>query len=370
MPMDEAKKKLLYDACSGNDYETFIGNWDISEIDTALDDQGNTALHIAASHDHADLVRFLLLCHASPTKRNNEEKTPEEMASDDEIKEMFKAEIRPSPTTEAENRFVGNPDELEPIEWLDSYNNAYRIAYENHEHMKRWITRVPLRKLLDELRNNYIQKMKFSTDGNLEKIIEFIDEAIKKNDLIKLITLYTNPIPFCSRLNEDLAKLGSDFRFVSTQLDSPDNEAPKDLGQYIFASLLVNHQAFRRFQKTAKTYRGMNVYEQDLKEYAENKIVITRSFLSTSKKRSVAEIYLGFEDSAKGPAVMCIYNVSNPRSSLHIQRYSRFPIEAEVLIVPFVAFKITSVKKEIVKRAGKDQTLTTIELVECEQNPK
>ncbi|CAF1504791.1 unnamed protein product [Adineta ricciae] len=362
-------KKTLYDACYIGNYEAFTENWVISEINTALDDQGNTALHIAAWRGHEDIVIILLLYHASRTVTNNEGKTPEEMTSNDRIQETFKAPIRPAPATEAENRFVGNPNELEPIEWLDSYNNAYRIAYENHEHMKRWITRVPLNKLLKELKSGYIENMEFSTDDNRKEAIRLIDEAIQKN-LISLIKLYTGTTLFCTRLNTDLAKLGSDFRFVSTQLDSPDNEPPKNLGQYIFASLLVNHQVFRDFRKTAKTYRGMNVCEQDVKEYAENKIVITRSFLSTSKKRSVAEVYSGFPHSTEGQALMCIYNVSNPRSSLHIQRYSRFPIEAEVLIVPFVAFKITSVKEKKVKEAGKDRTLTTIELVECEQNPK
>ena len=76
MPMDETKKKFLYDACSGNDYETFIGNWDSSEIDTVLDDQGNTALHIATSHNHKDLVLLLLLCHANReiTNKRSEER--------------------------------------------------------------------------------------------------------------------------------------------------------------------------------------------------------------------------------------------------------------------------------------------------------
>ena len=129
----------------------------------------------------------------------------------------------------------------------------------------------------------------------------------------------------CKQLNSDLAKLGSDFRFVRTRLDHPDNEPPKDLGQYIYASILINHRVFQKYQHTSTTFRGMTITSQDLQPYAMGKIITTRSFLSTSKNRTVAEIYIGFKDIINNPPVMYIYKVSNPRSSLYIKSISEFP---------------------------------------------
>jgi hypothetical protein len=114
----------------------------------------------------------------------------------------------------------------------------------------------------------------------------------------------------------------------------------------------------------------MIITSQDLEAYAMGKIVITRSFLSTSKNRAVAEFYLGFGDTINRPPVICIYKVSNPRSSLCIESFSEFPEEEEVLIVPFIAFEITAVKSVTMKSEGIEHLMKEIELVECGPNPK
>jgi hypothetical protein len=182
--------------------------------------------------------------------------------------------------------------------------------------------------------------------------------------------VYTGTSKLCTRLNNDLANLGSDFRFVSTRLDYPDNEPPKDLGQYIYASLLINYSVFRSYRHASTTFRGMNITSQDLKAYEMGKIVITRSFLSTSKNREMAEFFLGFGDIINHPPVICIYKVSNPRSSLCVELFSDFPEEKEVLIVPFIAFEITAVKPVTMKREGIEYLVNEIELVECGPNPR
>jgi hypothetical protein len=363
------KKKLLYDACCKNDYTTLRGDLIISAINTPLDDQGNTALHIATLHGHADIIRLLLRYHASRTSLNNEGKTPEQMTSDEAIKKTFQIPFRSLPNA-SENHYVADKLEVEPIEWLDSYRNAYRISYENHEHMKRWITKVPLKKLLEAIIKDYIDKMDFPADKTRTTIKDLLESAIEENNPLPLAMVYTGNSGLCTRLNKDLAKLGSDFRFVSTRLDYPDNEPPKNLGQYIYASLMINHTVFRRYQYASKTFRGMVITAEDLEAYAMGKIVITRSFLSTSKNRKTAEVFLGRGHVVDRPQVMCIYNVSNPRSSLCIEAFSEFPEEEEVLIVPFIAFEITAVKQVMMKEEGIEHQVQEIELVECGPNPK
>ena len=367
--LDVQTKKLLYDACCNNDWTTLRENLIISGINTPLDDQGNTALHIATRQGYPDIIRLLLRYHASRTVSNNEGKTPEQMTSDDAITKLYQIPYRP-PANTTENRFVADKLEVEPIEWLDSYRNAYRISYENHEHMKRWITKVPLKKLLEEIDKGYIDKLDFPLEETRTNIKTQLQYAIEENNPLPLAMVYTGTSKLCTRLNNDLAKLGSDFRFVSTRLDYPDNEPPKDLGQYIYASLLVNHIVFRSYRHVSTTFRGMNITLQDLEAYAMGKIIITRSFLSTSKNRHTAEFFLGFDDISNRPPVICIYKVSNPRSSLWVESFSSFPEEEEVLIVPFIAFEITAVKQVTMKTEGVEHLVKEIELVECGPNPK
>jgi hypothetical protein len=223
------KKRLLYDACCNNDSTTVRRDPIISAINTALDDQGNTALHIATLHGHADIIRLLLRYHPSRTSLNHEGKTPEQMTSDEAIKKTFQIPFRSLPNA-SENHYVADKLEVEPIEWLDSYRNAYRISYENHEHMKRWITKVPLKKLLEAIIKDYIDKMDFPADTTRTSVKDLLQYSIDENNSLPLAMVYTGNSGLCTRLNKDLAKLGSDFHFVSTRLDYPDNEPPRNLG--------------------------------------------------------------------------------------------------------------------------------------------
>lgn len=367
--LDVQTKKLLYDACCNNDWTTFRENLIISDINTSLDDQGNTALHLATRHGQPDIIHLLLRYHANREVLNNEGKTPEQMTSDNTVLKLYQIPVRPLPSA-TENQFVAKELEVEPIEWLDSYRNAYRISFENHEHMKRWITKIPLKNLLEAIDENYIDKLDFPAEKTRTAIKKQLQYAIEENNPLPLAMIYTGTSKLCTRLNKDLAKLGSDFRFVSSRLDYPDNEPPKDFGQYIYASLLINHTVFQIYRHASRTFRGMIITSQDLKAYEMKKVVITRSFLSTSKARDVAELFLGFTDTINYPPVMCIYNVSNPRSSLCIESFSDFADEQEVLIVPFIAFEITAVTDVTMTREGITYLIKEIELMECGPNPK
>jgi hypothetical protein len=214
--LDAQTEKLLYDACCNNDWTTLRENLVISNINAPLDDQGNTALHLATRHGQPDIIRLLLRYHASRTVLNNEGKTPEQMTSDDTVAKLYQIPVRPLPDA-TENHFVGKQPDLEPIEWLDSYRNAYRISFENHQHMKRWITKVPLKKLLEEIDKGYLDKLVFPAEGTKTSLREQLQYGIDENNPLPLAIMYTGTSGLCTRLNTDLAKLGSDFRFVSTR---------------------------------------------------------------------------------------------------------------------------------------------------------
>jgi hypothetical protein len=131
----------------------------------------------------------------------------------------------------------------------------------------------------------------------------------------------------------------------------------------------MNHPIFHPYFKTGTTYRGMSMTRGELEQYKEGDIVLTRSFLSTSKDENVAKFFMPDDDNKKQAdeeklPVMCIYKVVNPRSSLYIEELSNFPDEKEVLIVPFAVFRITKIDGV----SNNENLPVIINLEECDSN--
>jgi hypothetical protein len=349
----------FYSACMEGDLKKARANFIYSSLNRA-DNDGNTPLHIVSSKGYIELIELLFRYHADRTVKNKAGLIAEQMAKDDKIKDLFKTQMKPETDSK---HFVGSMTE---VEWLDNYKNAYRIAYENREHMKRWLLKVPLKKLLNEMNIGYIDKMEFSSPKSKQEIQDYLKPVIESGVLGGLVRAYSSGgTGFCTKLNYDLAEIGSNFRFLSTQnlFNSGylDNEAPKGLGQHIYAAILINHPFFQPYYHAGTTYRGMNITPDELAEYKIDNIVLTRSFLSTSKTENVAELFKITDGNqpvnAEGKQpVVCVYKVINPRSSLYIEEMSVFPEEEEVLILPFVVFRITKIDGSI------------INLEECDSN--
>ncbi|CAF3100009.1 unnamed protein product [Rotaria sp. Silwood2] len=288
------------------------------------------------------------------------------MAPRDSIKKLLVNDMRLSgDDNEPERRFVSSETDLDVIEWIDAYPNAHRIAYENHKDMERWLTKISFVKLLEELDHGYIDKIEFSTNENRITIKSYIEKAIVEQTALPLVTAYTEATSFFSHINRDLAKLGSDFRFESTrallQLGYRDDEPPKGMGPHIFAAILIYHPSLQPYYHIGKTYRGMSITTNDLECYVIGKIFMTRSFLSTTKNREVADIFLNVSHRESNRPVICIYNTRNPHSSLYIARLSKFQDEEEVLILPFVIFRVNAIRQVI---TDDNSNVTEIELEE------
>jgi hypothetical protein len=139
--------------------------------------------------------------------------------------------------------------------------------------------------------------------------------------------------------------LGSDFRFEDHDVKKyRDDEPPSGFGQYLFAAVIIHHPIFAPFYYCGTTYRGMNLSQADFNEYVPGARILTRSFLSTSKSVHPVSVYLQFNALDIVP-VICIYRTiqSLPATSLAIAKLSAIPIEDEVLIFPFVAFRVMKV---------------------------
>jgi hypothetical protein len=64
---------------------------------------------------------------------------------------------------------------------------------------------------------------------------------------------------------------------------------------------------------------------------------------------------------------MCIYHIKHQRTALHIENASQYANEGEVLIMPYTVFKIKNVEHITLSSLPKGDSMTQIELEECQQ---
>lgn len=353
----------LYVACENNDIVQVRQLLQTLAKDE-LNEQGpnnRTALHIAALHGHTEILELLLA-------NQNIDRTIKNQYGN-----LAKDEVSDQLTYLFDRILVINDDDddddiEESIEWFDAYKNAYRIACENHTHLKRWLTKVSFDRLVNEIDTGYIDNINFDLDKIDQKTLikNYMKQAIENNDPLPIVRAYTEKTRFVTKLNEDLATNGSDFRFqISFAMMNTifsDSDPPKGFGHYIFVAILSHHHKLKQYRHyTGITYRGMNVKKSDLDQYEEGKLILTRTFLSSSINQQIANNFL-IDNSMNligNHRVICIYHIRNPTTTLDLHTISTYPNENEILIMPFMVFKITNIKRNL-------DDITYIELDECE----
>jgi hypothetical protein len=120
-------------------------------------------------------------------------------------------------------------------------------------------------------------------------------------------------------------------------------------------------------------YRGSVIDSESVLEgYQKDATIITTTFLSTSKDLDVAEM---FRDSGSDPtkasqiSLLCKYNLHNyQRTALDMKTISQFPVEEEVLIYPYVPFRILSFTKKIIEQTGRQQIEVDLEEIGDDTN--
>ena len=119
----------------------------------------------------------------------------------------------------------------------------------------------------------------------------------------------------------------------------------------------------------------------DLQRYRVNYTLMTKSFLSSSIDRQIAELFLCQKESVQPQTVpstrktldglsiktwvMCIYHIKYPRSALHIEDASQYPNEGEILIMPYTVFQVKRINQVKLSDSSDEQFITEIELEEC-----
>ncbi|MDR1139750.1 MAG: ankyrin repeat domain-containing protein [Rickettsiales bacterium] len=82
----------------------FVGEKDVDINKT--DNKSDTALHLAAEHGHTKIVKALLDARADPSLKNKEGKTPRDLATDENVKQLLE---------EAENKRVADRENVHSI---------------------------------------------------------------------------------------------------------------------------------------------------------------------------------------------------------------------------------------------------------------
>jgi len=333
----------FYLACRDGNIEIVKNLLPLMSIEqiNCFEPNGSTALHAASYHGHTEIVRLLLISGASRSLRNlRYNLTPYEEARNDDIRRLFSRINFPT-----QARFIGSSSKTE---W--SLDTSYAAEWKIH--LSTLLQpKLSFQEIILFLQENYLKNYVNLSSRELEKIIFFFHHAYENNDASFIVQAYTSPTQFYAIVNNHLAEyLLKCFRF---------DEEQSIIEQCVahLASIFIHRSELRSMAFTGTVYRGLLLFQSDLEIYTENKRLLNKSFLSTSKEPSVASIYAGCGDQNKMRTTvdktplqytaLCIYKIRNPNTALDISNISEIPFEYEILIMPLCAFQVQSVRKDI-----------------------
>ncbi|CAF2061996.1 unnamed protein product [Rotaria magnacalcarata] len=190
----------------------------------------------------------------------------------------------------------------------------------------------------------------FPINDTLNKTLEkYLENARLYNDPKYIISAYTCHSEFSKRLNAHLATNAYHFiKLYCTILNCPTLHLTKD---YVDAfTYIIFHPKLKEYRvKNEKVYRGSVFDDENLiKELQPGKIILTTTYLSTTRDPEVAEFFCAVDrNDSKKISVFCTFALHNTPgcSALDIGKLSQFAAEEEILLLRYVPFKIVSVKR-------------------------
>ncbi|CAF0833924.1 unnamed protein product [Adineta steineri] len=327
----------FYCFCRNNEIEAVIALLPTLTLDEVnqTEPNGSTALHAAAYHGNQEIVKLLLAKGAQRTIKNLYGCTPYDEAKTDNIKKLF--EQGNETRAESEIRFVG--EKGPSFEWIFVKSDPSRYASFNRTSLLECGSDEDFQRLCRGIQQHYInEKGPLADVEGIKEIRLFFDEAIKENDPTQIVRAYTAPTEFYTRLNKDMSQLPTHWSGRKHERN--------------IASIMMFHPVFQTLSFTGETYRGMIMSLDDLKEYVVDSVFMNKTFLSTSKERTQAEHFTASHVSSTVFQVICKYSIKYTGTALAIETISKFPDEKEVLILPYAAFKVKSIKNSIKNASG------------------
>ncbi|CAF3410523.1 unnamed protein product [Rotaria socialis] len=348
MTRKNADMSELYSCCRNNDInrvKELVKTLTLNEIDR-IEPNGSTALHVASYYGHTEIVRLLLERGASRSIRNSHGYTPEIESRTHEVKQLF---LRKNEN----DRYVCHSGQ---IQWMKSDENIHREAEK-----WRWIIKHSwegrnLDCLVHEIQTDFID-VEFKESQQFEIIQKFFNQARQEMDPISLIKAYTAETDFYKHLNKQLAIVGGNFKSANSDVNR--------CGIKCYLQVIFTHRDFDRLSYIGESYRGMSIFKHDLDQYEVGSQIMNNSFLSTSSDYRVAEKFAldNIDKNQEKYTAICTYKIQNVRTALSIMEISEYENEKEVLVMPYTAFRVISIRTNSTNQ--NDQPDFLIDLEEC-----
>jgi hypothetical protein len=288
----------------------------LEEIDQ-VQANGSTALHAACFYSQTEIVKLLLAKGASRSIRNSHNSLPYDEIETEEIKKLF---MRQSTTRFANDGSV-YMDWMKCDATTEQLANGYRVRQSGLEGKSK-TTEQRIKCIKDQL-----------SPTKKDRTRTFLTQA--QTDPCCLLRAYTVESDFYVKLNKDL----STQRF----------EQGTNFGITYFIDFFYNNPAFENLSFKGKIYRVMSISHDDLKQYSVGGKVRNKVFMSTTKDRKIAEeLATKAANNSHKPvkvSALCTYEIINNRTALDIEQISEYRHEREVLIGPYTAFKITTIRQ-------------------------
>ncbi|CAF1472419.1 unnamed protein product, partial [Adineta steineri] len=217
----------------------------------------------------------------------------------------------------------------------------------------------------------YLEDIKSEELGDMNKIIADFEKARTTDNPAPVLRAYSRSHGFSQQLNKDMAKnTYHALALYCTPLNCNVLARIHD-GIQAFVAILFHPKLKDYLCRGVFTiYRGATIDSEELLEGYENEsTIITTTFLSTSKCPGVAEMFSSLDPTKQSQiSLLCRYTIHNyRRTALDMAEFSKFPHEEEVLIYPYVPFRIVSFTKTTLEPTG--QKRIEVELEEINDIP-
>ncbi|CAF1594474.1 unnamed protein product, partial [Didymodactylos carnosus] len=273
---------VFYNACRDNDIKLvkeLLPNMTIAQINH-VEPNGNTALHIATQNEHKEIIELLLNVGISRSIQNQNEQTAYSIAPNTDIKHLFERFTQELPSDETNSEFDGENRFVSKIRWIDANPHADFEATKQRNLLIKYGTNPKFHFLVNFARQYYIDEELKDIQG-IDQIRYFFDKAEEEQNPVYLLKAYTAETGFYTALNRHLA---------AAQLEGT-GPIDSNRGRAYILGIITHHPYFARFNFTGESYRGMKLDEYDLQQYVIGSRIMTKTFLSTSKDREMAEVF-------------------------------------------------------------------------------
>ena len=259
------------------------------------------------------------------------------------------------------------------IEWSSTSNSLIRKRQNFHEQIALYksydirhsVITIQIVEIIQYYIKEYLVREENLSENYINKLEECFQNAIRQqNYFIYFIKAYTMSGNFHRILNKHLSLYIIDYFDPSIFISQPGKYRLINCLAHI-VGLSFNYPHRHQYRFKGMTYRGLMLNEDDLRCYTIDNFILNRSFVSTSKDRTVAIVFSGFERNHDSTQISVLfkYKIESDTIGFDIERISSIEDEKEVIILPFSIFQVKH-RKEIYSKES-SRILHVIHLEEC-----